>query len=158
MILDKLYNSLMKNIREQLPQIKELKKIKEKYNSRARKIFDKKSSIIFIIITIFTKSIPLVYIIGDGLYSWKLYKNQQIKEHILRLFRILIGIIWFVGILNPIIAGSLLIIDGSYSIFRYRYYNVTKSIIEDSTRFIRIFVGILIISPLPLTLSSFWVF
>jgi len=88
----------------------------------------------------------------------ELYKKQNNQEHALRWARLGVGLSWFVGVLNPIIAGFLLFIDGAYSIVRYRYYRITTSFVEDIPRLTRMGIGLMIMAAIPLTLPSLGIF
>ena len=129
-------------------------KFKANYDKRAKKVFDKRALVGVLSLAVLTKSIPLLWIVGDAILSWKLYKKQNQQEHALRWARLGVGLTWFTGVLNPTVAGFLLVVDGVYSIFRYRRYNVTKSFVEDVPRLARIGVGFVIMAALPMTLPS----
>lgn len=133
---------------------RKIRKFKANYDKRAEKVFDRKSLVGVMSLAVLTKSIPLLWIVGDAILSWKLYRRQNHQEHALRWARLGVGITWFTGVLNPTVAGFLLIVDGAYSIFRYRRYNITKSFVEDVPRLARIGVGFMIMAALPLTLPS----
>lgn len=121
---------------------------------RVRLLFGKKTAFALTSLAVLTKSFPLVWLVGDALLSIKLYKRQNRQEHALRWARLGIGATWFVGILNPIVAGSLLVMDGVYSIARYRYYHVTKNLVEDIPRLTRVGVGFAMMAALPVTLPA----
>lgn len=121
---------------------------------KVKLLFGKKTSFALTSLAVLTKSFPLVWLVGDALLSIKLYKKQNKQEHALRWARLGIGVAWFVGILNPLIAGFLLVIDGVYSIARYRYYHVTKDFVEDLPRLARIGVGFAMMAALPFTLPA----
>ncbi len=96
------------------------------------------------------KSIPFIWIVWDSLLSIRVYKRQHMKEHLLRVFRLIVGLSWFAGIINPLTAGAFFVTDGLFSIFRYRFKNVTNHFIEDVPRFIRILVGLSIVYAFPI--------
>jgi hypothetical protein len=121
---------------------------------RVKLLFGKKTSFALTSLAILTKSFPLVWLVGDALLSIKLYKKQNKQEHALRWARLGVGVAWFVGILNPLIAGFLLVVDGAYSIARYRYYHITKDFVEDLPRIARIGVGLAIMAALPIALPT----
>lgn len=123
-------------------------------NKRVKLLFGKKTSLALTSLALLTKSFPLVWLVGDALLSIKLYKKQNQQEHALRWARLGIGVAWFVGVLNPILAGFLLVIDGTYSIFRYRYYHITKDLVEDLPRLARIGVGFAMMAALPVALPA----
>lgn len=131
-----------------------LRKTWTQFEKRASRLFTRKTNIALMSLAVVTKSIPLVWFVGDALLSIKLYKKQNRQEHALRWARLGVGVSWFVGFLNPIVAGLLLVVDGVYSIVRYRYYNVTKDFVEDLPRLARVGVGFLIMAAIPLTLPS----
>lgn len=121
---------------------------------RVKLLFGKKTSFALTSLAVLTKSFPLVWLVGDALLSIKLYKRQNRQEHALRWARLGIGLTWFVGVLNPLIAGFLLVTDGIYSIARYRYYHVTKDLVEDLPRLARVGVGFAMMAALPVTLPA----
>lgn len=121
---------------------------------RVKLLFGKKTSFALTSLAVLTKSFPLVWLVGDALLSIKLYKRQNRQEHALRWARLGLGLTWFVGILNPLIAGFLLVTDGIYSIARYRYYHITKDFIEDVPRLARIGVGFAMMAAIPVTLPA----
>jgi hypothetical protein len=111
---------------------------------RIKDIFSKRRVLAISLSAIVTKSLPFVWIIWDAILSHKLYKHQKFfPDHMLRFLRLGVGIGWFVGLINPLTAGLILIGDGIYSIVRYRALKVTKSFIEDVPRLIRIGTGLL---------------
>lgn len=121
---------------------------------RVRLLFGKKTTFAIASLAVLTKSFPLVWLVGDALLSIKLYKRQNGQEHMLRWARLGVGLTWFVGILNPLVAGFLLVVDGLYSIIRYRYYHITKDLIEDVPRLARVGVGLAMMAALPVTLPA----
>ena len=121
---------------------------------RIRLLFGKKTSFALTSLAVLTKSFPLVWMVGDALLSIKLYKKQNSQEHALRWARLGVGLTWFVGILNPLVAGFLLVVDGIYSIVRYRYYHVTKNLVEDLPRLARVGIGFAMMAALPVTLPA----
>ncbi len=121
---------------------------------RVGMLFGKKTSFGLTSLALLTKSFPLVWLVGDALLSIKLYKKQNKQEHALRWARLGVGVTWFLGILNPLIAGFLLVTDGVYSIARYRYYHITKNFIEDVPRLVRVGVGFAMMAALPVTLPA----
>lgn len=125
---------------------------------RVKLLFGKKTSFALTSLAVLTKSFPLVWLVGDALLSIKLYKKQNGQEHALRWARLGIGLTWFVGVLNPLIAGFLLVTDGVYSIARYRYYHVTKDIVEDLPRLARVGVGFAMMAAIPVTLPALHLF
>ena len=133
---------------------KKFKKFKANYDKRSTKVFDKKTGVAVLSLVVLAKSLPFAWIVSDAILSWKLYKKQSQQEHALRWARLGVGITWFTGVLNPTVAGFLLVVDGIYSIFRYRRYKITKSFVEDVPRLARIGVGFIIMAALPLTLPS----
>jgi hypothetical protein len=85
-----------------------------------------------------------VWIVWDAILSHKLYKGQKFyPDQLLRFVRLGVGIGWFVGLVNPMTAGLILIADGVYSILRYRLLKVTTHTFEDVPRLIRIGTGLL---------------
>lgn len=130
----------------------------EGLQKRVRLLFGRKTSFAITSLAVLTKSFPLVWLVGDALLSIKLYRKQNAQEHALRWARLGIGVTWFVGILNPILAGFLLVVDGLYSIARYRYYHVTKDLVEDLPRLARVGVGLLMMAAIPLTLPALHLF
>ncbi len=121
---------------------------------RVKVLFGKKTSFALTSLAVLTKSFPLVWLVGDALLSIKLYRKQNKQEHALRWARLGVGVTWFIGVLNPLIAGFLLVVDGAYSIARYRYYHITKDFVEDLPRLARVGIGFLMMSALPLTLPA----
>lgn len=121
---------------------------------RVKLLFGKKTAFGLTSLAVLTKSFPLVWLVGDALLSIKLYKRQNSEEHALRWARLGVGLTWFVGVLNPLIAGFLLVVDGIYSIARYRYYHVTKDVVEDLPRLARVGVGFAMMAALPVTLPA----
>lgn len=136
-------------VNEGMPVLK-IKGLKRRVNL----LFGKKTVLAITSLAVLTKSFPLVWIVGDALLSIKLYKKQNAQEHALRWARLGIGLTWFVGLLNPLVAGFILAADGIYSIARYRYYNITKDFIEDVPRLARVGVGFMMMAALPLTLPA----
>lgn len=125
----------------QLSKVKLMKSLKH----RIKSIFSKRGVLAISLSALVTKSLPLVWIIWDAILSHKLYKNQKIyPDQLLRFLRLGVGIGWFIGLINPVTAGLILIADGVYSILRYRFLRVTKSFIEDVPRMIRIGTGLLL--------------
>lgn len=120
---------------------------------RVKLLFGKKTTLGLAGLALLTKSFPLVWLVGDALLSIKLYQKQNQQEHALRWARLGIGVTWFVGALNPLVAGFLIALDGIYSIARYRYLNVTKDFIEDVPRLARVGVGFMM-AALPITLPA----
>ncbi len=121
---------------------------------RVKHLFGRKTSFALTSLAVLTKSFPLVWLVGDALLSIKLYKRQNRQEHALRWARLGVGLTWFVGILNPLVAGFLLVVDGIYSIARYRYYHITKNFVEDLPRLARVGVGFAMMAALPVTLPA----
>lgn len=130
------------------------KSVTKGFGRRANFLFTAKTNAALVFLTVITKSLPLIWLVGDAILSIKLYQKQNFQEHALRWARLGIGVTWFVGLLNPLLAGFLLVVDGVYSIARYRYYNITKDFIEDVPRLARIGVGFLIMAAIPMTLPS----
>jgi hypothetical protein len=128
------------------------------FKKRADRLFGKKTMFGLTSLALLTKSFPLVWLVGDALLSIKLYKKQNGQEHALRWARLGVGLSWFVGALNPLVAGFILVVDGLYSIARYRYYHVTKDFIEDVPRLARVGVGVMMMAALPLTLPALGLF
>lgn len=111
---------------------------------RIKNIFSKRRVFAISLSAIVTKSLPAVWIVWDAILSHKLYKHQKFyPDHMLRVVRLGVGIGWFVGLVNPLTAGLILIGDGIYSIARYRALKVTENFIEDVPRLIRIGTGLL---------------
>jgi hypothetical protein len=111
---------------------------------RIKDMFSKRKVLAISLSAIVTKSLPFVWIVWDAILSNRLYKNQKVyPDQMLRFLRLGVGIGWFVGLVNPITAGLILIGDGAYSILRYRMLDVTKNNIEDIPRLIRIGTGLL---------------
>ncbi len=127
-------------------------------SERVKLLFGKKTTFALTSLAILTKSFPLVWLVGDALLSIKLYKKQNGQEHMLRWARLGVGLTWFVGVLNPLVAGFLLVVDGIYSIARYRYYHITKDLIEDVPRLARVCVGLAMMAALPVTLPALGLF
>jgi len=121
---------------------------------RVKLLFGKKACFALTSLAVLTKSFPLVWLVGDALLSIKLYKKQNGQEHALRWARLGVGVTWFVGVLNPLVAGFLLVADGLYSIVRYRYYHVTKDLVEDLPRLARVGVGFAMMAAIPVTLPA----
>jgi hypothetical protein len=112
---------------------------------RIKSIFSKRRIFAISLSAAVTKSLPFVWIIWDAILSHKLYKHQKFyPDHMLRFLRLGVGISWFIGLINPLTAGLVLIGDGIYSIFRYRTLKITKNFIEDVPRLIRICTGLLL--------------
>lgn len=110
-----------------------------------KKVFNKKRIFLISLSTIVTRSFPSVWIIWDAILSNKLYKQQKFyPDQMLRFLRLGVGISWFVGLINPLTAGLILIGDGIFSIAKYRLQKVTKNFIEDVPRLIRIGTGLLL--------------
>jgi hypothetical protein len=125
-------------------------------NRRAKLLFGKKTVLGLAGLALLTKSFPLVWLVGDALLSIKLYWKQNQQEHALRWARLGIGLTWFVGALNPLVAGFLIALDGIYSIIRYRHLNITKDFIEDVPRIMRVGVGFMM-AFLPITLPALFI-
>jgi len=108
-------------------------------------MFSKRKVLAISVSAIVTKSLPFVWIVWDAILSNRLYKNQKFyPDQMLRFLRLGVGIGWFVGLINPMAAGLILIGDGAYSILRYRFLNVTKHTIEDVPRLVRIGTGLML--------------
>lgn len=111
---------------------------------RIKDIFSNRRILAISLSAVVTKSLPTVWIIWDAILSHKLYQHQNFyPDQALRFLRLGVGISWFVGLINPVTAGLILIGDGIYSIARYRALRVTKSFVEDVPRLVRIGTGLL---------------
>jgi hypothetical protein len=109
-----------------------------------KNIFSKRRVLAISLSAVVTRSLPFVWITWDSILSHKLYKYQKLfPDHALRFLRLGVGISWFVGLINPLTAGMILVGDGIFSIIRYRALKVTKNFIEDVPRLIRIGTGLL---------------
>jgi len=112
---------------------------------RIKKLFEAKRVLSISLSALISRSLSFTWIIWDAILSIRLYKHQKIfPDHLLRFFRLGVGIGWFLGLVSPITAGIVLIADGVYSILRYRALNVTKNAIEDLPRLVRISTGLLL--------------
>ncbi|MBI4894438.1 MAG: hypothetical protein HY833_01745 [Candidatus Aenigmarchaeota archaeon] len=127
-------------------------------DKRVKLLFGKKTTLGLATLAVLTKSFPLVWLVGDALLSIKLYQKQNQEEHALRWARLGIGVTWFAGVLNPLVAGFLIFIDGAWSIFRYRQLHITQDFIEDVPRMARMGVGLIMMAALPITLPALGLF
>lgn len=126
-----------------------IKSLKKNLDKRAKRLFTGRRMLEIAAFVVLTKSMILTWVVWDSILSVRLYQQQNIKEHLLRVARFAVGISWFAGFLNPLYAGIMLMADGAYSIFRYRRMGVTKHFIEDVPRIVRIVFGMSLTSLIP---------
>lgn len=76
---------------------------------------------------------------------WDGYLVDEFPEHVMRVLRILIGLAYIIKSINITFLGLFLVIDGIYSVYRYRFeFKLTKTWHEDIPRLARSLLGFML--------------
>ena len=76
---------------------------------------------------------------------WDCYLADEFPDHVMRLLRILFGICYIFKIIDTPFIGLFFVIDGIYSVYRYRVeFKLTKSWREDIPRITRSILGFML--------------
>ena len=103
-------------------------------------IINIKTSIIFSIVNSIKSPLYWSSVFWDG------YNRSEFPDNIMRLFRVLIGVLTVIKIIRPFWLGLFLVIDGAYAIYRYRFeIPETKHWYEDIPRGARFLLGVVLI-------------